>query len=124
MKFKYRLIYFSGGFTVGLIMLFFILSGKKTSCAYGPQSRTLKHLRLKQRTFSETSLQFFQQNHLDTAEVNNFLADGKVLFSESDTSLDSCKQYVVQGMLSERNIKVRIANCKETATVMTAAFSE
>ena len=124
MKLAYRLVYFSGGFIMGLLLLFFILSGKKTSCAYGAQSRTLKNIRLKDRAFSETSLQFFKQNQLDTSEVSVLLIDGKVIFSESETRLDSCRQYVIKGKVSEKNIKLRIENCEELATVMTAIFEE
>ena len=109
---------------MGLLLLFFILSGKKTSCAYGAQSRTLKNIRLKDRAFSETSLQFFKQNQLDTSEVSALLIDGKVIFSESETRLDSCRQYVIKGKVSEKNIKLRIENCEELATIMTAIFEE
>ena len=124
MRLRYRLVYFSGGFGIGLLLLFFILSGKKTSCAYGAQARTLKNIRLKDRAFSENSLQFFQNNQLDTALVSGLLIDGKVIFSESETRLDSCRQYVIKGKISEKNIKLRIENCEELATVMTASLQE
>lgn len=124
MRLRYRLVYFSGGFIMGLLILFFILSGKKTSCAYGPQSRTLKNIRLKERAFSDSSLQFFQQNNIDTSVVSGLLVDGKVIFSESKTRLDSCRQYVIEGKVSEKNLKLNIENCEELATVMTAHFTE
>lgn len=124
MRLRYRLVYFSGGFTVGLLLLFFILSGKKTSCAYGAQARTLKNIRLKDRAFSENSLQFFQLNQIDTSLVGEIFIDGKVIFKESNTRLDSCKQYVIKGKISEREVKLRIANCDNLATVLTADFEE
>ncbi len=124
MKLTYRLVYFSGGFTMGLLLVFFILSGKKTSCAYGAQSRTLKNIRLKDRAFSETSLHFFELNQLDTSMVSGMLIDGKVIFKESNTSLDSCKEYVIKGEISEKIVKLRIANCDDLATVLTADFDQ
>ncbi|HZW77113.1 MAG TPA: hypothetical protein VFF21_02275 [Flavobacteriaceae bacterium] len=120
MKFTHRLLYFSGGFFIGIIILLFILSGKKTSCDYGPQARTLKHLRLKPRTFSEESLLFFQQQALDTAQINDFLLTGKVDFSNSIIHTDSCKLYKVKGNISRKKIQVAISFCDDYAKIMTA----
>ncbi len=124
MKLTYRLVYFSGGFLIGIALLFFILSGKKTSCAYGPESRTLKNIKLKQRAFSEETLSVLHENQMDTAAVSTLLEDGDVLFSESNTKLDSCKIYVIEGMISEKNLKITVENCEKTATVMEAKVNK
>ncbi len=124
MKLTHRLIYFSGGFILGLLILFFVLSGKKTSCAYGPDARTLKNIRLKERAFSEKTLQFLDNNKIDTAAISEILVNGNVIFSESNTNLDSCNQYTIQGKINEKNLKIRIENCEEKATVITASFTE
>jgi len=120
MKFAYRLAYFSGGFLLGIALLFFILSGKKTSCAYGPESRTLKNIRLKERAFSEKALNLLHENNIDTSAISTLLKEGDVLFSESNTELDSCNQYVIEGEISERILKIKIENCEKTATVLDA----
>lgn len=120
MKLAYRLAYFSGGFLIGILLLFFILSGKKTSCAYGPESRTLKNIRLKERIFSENALIILKNNKMDTSAISTLLKDGDVLFSESNTKLDSCKIYVVEGAISEKKLKVSIQNCEKTATITDA----
>lgn len=120
MKLAYRLVYFSGGFLIGIALLFFILSGKKTSCAYGPESRTLKNIKLKPRAFSEETLNVLRENKIDTAVVTTLLEEGDVLFSESSTKLDSCKIYVIEGMISEKNLKIKIENCENKATVIEA----
>lgn len=124
MNFIRRLAYFLGGFGIGIILLFFILNKKGTSCDYGMQGRTLKNIRIKDRAFSESSLAFFKENNIDTTTVDDLLVRGKVIFKESNTKLDSCKQYVIQGEVSERIIQVRIANCDDLATVMEAYFKE
>lgn len=123
MKLAYRLVYFSGGFLIGIALLFFILSGKKTSCNYGPESRTLKNIRLKERAFSENTLQVLRENKMDTSAISSLLKDGDVLFSESNTQLDSCKQYVIEGNISEMNLKIKIENCEKVATVTEAAVT-
>ncbi|WP_026452039.1 DUF4258 domain-containing protein [Aequorivita capsosiphonis] len=122
MKLAYRLVYFSGGFLIGIVMLFFILSGKRTSCSYGPESRTLKNIRLKERAFSENTLRVLSENQMDTSAISTLLKDGDVLFSESNTKPDSCKQYVIEGSISEKMLKIKIENCDKTATVTEAAI--
>ena len=120
MKLAYRLAYFSGGFIIGIIILFFILSGKKTSCAYGLDARTLKNIRLKERAFSEKTLEVLHANNLDTAAISQLLVEGDVVFSESNTKLDSCRIYVVKGIASEKKLKLKIENCDSLATVLDA----
>lgn len=124
MKLAYRLAYFSGGFLIGIALLFFILSGKKTSCAYGPESRTLKNIRLKERAFSESTLQILRENKMDTSTISILLDDGDVLFSESNTELDSCRIYVIEGEISEKNLKITVENCEKLATVVEAEVLE
>lgn len=124
MKLAYRLVYFSGGFLLGIGLLFFILSGKKTSCDYGPESRTLKNIRIKERAFSETTLQALRENQMDTSAISTLLREGDVLFSESNRDLDSCKQYVIEGNISEKMLKIRIANCDDLATVIDAVVTQ
>ncbi|KXN98078.1 hypothetical protein LS48_13220 [Aequorivita aquimaris] len=124
MKLAYRLAYFSSGFLIGIALLFFILSGKKTSCAYGPESRTLKNIRLKERAFSESTLQILRENKMDTSAISILLDDGDVLFSESNTELDSCRIYVIEGEISEKNLKITVENCEKLATVVEAEVLE
>jgi hypothetical protein len=118
MKFVHRLGYYLGGFVIGLMLLFFFLGGKKTSCDYGPEARTLKNIRIKPRHFSEKALQAFNNYKIDTASMSIFLKKGDVLFSESNTSLDSCKQYVLRGMIADKEYKIRIENCEAKASVL------
>lgn len=124
MRLRYRLVYFSGGFIIGLILVFFILNKKNTSCAYGLDARTLKNIRLKERAFSDYTLEFLKLNEMDTSAISSLLVNGDVVFSESNTKLDSCKQYVIKGKFQEKNLKVKIANCEKVATVLTATFAD
>jgi|TARA_R110002110_G_scaffold90627_16_gene235494 hypothetical protein len=118
MKFVHRLGYYLGGFVIGLMLLFFFLGGKKTSCDYGPEARTLKNIRIKPRYFSEKALEAFSNKKIDTASISIFLRKGDVLFSESNTSLDSCKQYVIKGFIADTEYKIRVENCETKATVL------
>ena len=118
MKFAHRLGYYLGGFVIGLVLLFFFLSGKKTSCDYGPEARTLKNIRIKPRFFSEKALLLLSNYKIDTAAISTLLKNGDVIFSESDTNLDSCKQYMIRGMVTEKKLKIRVENCDAKATIL------
>ena len=117
MNFARRLTYYLGGFTIGIILLFFFLGGKKTSCDYGPEARTLKNIRIKHRQFSETTLYNLEKNSLDTSAISTLLKNGDVYFSESNTELDSCKIYVIRGLINDEKYKMKVENCEAQATI-------
>jgi len=124
MKVAKRIMFYGLGFIVGIILLMFFLGGKKTSCDYGPNARVLKNIKLKKRLFTTESLQALSSQGFDTSSVSFLLNRGSVLFSESNTDLDSCKVYVIDGELSNKYLKLEIENCEETATVIKASFQE
>ena len=120
MKLIHRVAYYLGGFTIGIVILLFFLSGKRASCDYSPNARTLKNIRIKERVFTKEALLELKENNLDTSVVSLLLKNGSVLFSESNTNLDSCKQYVIEGVEKDRIIKLRIENCDRTAKILSA----
>jgi len=112
-----RFGFYGFGFIIGLLLLFFFLNGKKAGCDYGPDARTLKNIKIKQRVFSKQSLQDLKQNNLDTSAVSSLLRFGDVNFGESNTKLDSCKVYVIEGYVKNANLKMKVQNCDKTATI-------
>ncbi|MDB4027955.1 hypothetical protein N9459_02075 [Flavobacteriaceae bacterium] len=112
-----RFGFYGFGFVIGLLLLFFFLNGKKAGCDYGPDARTLKNIKIKQRVFSTQSLQALKQNNLDTSAVSSLLRFGDVNFGESNTKLDSCKIYVIEGYVKNTSLKMKVQNCDKTATI-------
>jgi hypothetical protein len=100
-----------------LVILFFFLGGKKASCDYGPSARTLKNIRSKNRVISAVVLNQLQSKGMDTSSISTILLEGDVIFSESNTKLDSCKIYIVEGEIAEKNIKLTIENCEKRALI-------
>ncbi len=117
MKLTQRLFYYLGGFAIGLILLFFFLGGKKASCDYGPTARVLKNIRSKQRFFSEESLGKMREYEIDTADISYILQKGNVDFSKSNTKLDSCKIYHIEGQIKESSVQLLIENCDSIARI-------
>ena len=117
MRIRQRFVFYGIGFIIGIILLFFFLGGKRTSCDYGPNSRVLKNIRIKERVFSEITTQQLRNHNLDTSSISTLLRNGNVLFSEGNTNLDSCKIYVIEGTSRKKALKMTVQNCDSIATV-------
>ena len=119
MKLAHRLGFYFFGFIIGLFLLFFFLGGKKTSCDYSPTARVLKNIRLKKRVFSESVLTTMRTYSIDTANISSILANGNVNFGKSNTNLDSCNTYFIEGQAKDKTISLVIANCDSIAKINT-----
>ncbi|WP_010229418.1 hypothetical protein [Gillisia marina] len=117
MNFIQRLGFFSVGLIMGIGILMFFLGGKKASCDYSPNARTLKNIRNKDRVFSENALNFFSSNSLDTAVVTTILKSGNVDFSKSDTKKEPCKIYFISEELESGELEIEIENCRDKAVI-------
>ncbi len=117
-----RFLYYFGGFAIGLILLYFFVGGAGASCEYdyGPNARVLKNLRLKKHVFSEKTMDALGSAGMDTTSITRLFRNGDVLFSESNTKLDSCKLYVIEGTTKEKLLKVTVENCDSIATIINA----
>ena len=111
MKFVHRLGYYLGGFSIGLIFLVFFLSGKKTSCAYGPEARVLKNINLKPLIISDSNRTILLNEGIDSMLLSQSLKTGDVIFNESNVSLDSCKHYCISNEIAEKEYYFYVENC-------------
>ncbi len=112
-----RLGFYLGGFSIGLVVLAFFLSGKRASCSYGPSARVKKNISLKTLKYSEQTQNFIQNKNLDSNSIKRLISEGSVRFSESNTKLDSCKIYVINSKLDESEFKLTIENCDSVAVL-------
>ena len=118
MKFVQRLGYHLGGFAIGIILLMFFLNGKKASCDYGPNARTVKNISSKTISYSKKAQLFMNNNGLDTTVVKNLIKYGDVDFTNSNTELDSCKIYQIDNVYKERQIQLSIENCFSISKIL------
>ncbi|KJD32907.1 hypothetical protein PK35_07975 [Tamlana nanhaiensis] len=117
MKFIHRLGYYLGGFSIGLIVLAFFLSGKKTSCSYGPEARVIKNINSKKLVYTSNVFSVLNQNNLDTSQVNNAIKHGNINFSKSETRKEPCATYYLENVLNDKTITLTIENCDSIATI-------
>jgi hypothetical protein len=117
MKFIHRLGYYLGGFSLGLILLAFFLSGKRASCDYGPDARVLKNIGLKQLKYDISVQEMINLKTIDSTTLSLILKRGDVNFSESNTKLEPCKLYVIEKTIADKEIALTVENCETIATV-------
>lgn len=124
MKLIHRIGYYLGGFTIGIVILIFFLSGKKTSCDYGPNARVLKNIRSKHKTYTPEAEKQMKTFQLDSIFIDQTLQTGDVLFSESETSLDSCNVYLVESKKDEKTFTTSFRNCDSLVTILTIDYQK
>ncbi len=118
MRFIHRLGYYLGGFAIGLIILAFFLSGKKTSCSYFPEDRVLKQLRLKPHTIANEAQSTYKKLNLDSMAIASVLTNGNVNFRESEPRQKPCSIYSISGETQKGQlVKLKITNCEEETTI-------
>ena len=107
MSFLKRLYYYSTGFIIGIVFLFFIFNGKRTSCNYGPSARVLDNIVSKELVVKSNF------DSINTDDLIDIISKGKVIFNKSEPNQEPCSVYFI-----ESNSKsFVITNCKEIATV-------
>lgn len=112
-----RIGWYLGGFSIGLILLAVFLKKKNAEFCYGIDCRVLKNIRSKSIVYSESANNFLLSKQIDTLIVNRILFDGDVNISKSNTKLDSCKVYYIEGNHLEKPLSLTIENCNKIATI-------
>lgn len=91
-----RLTYYLGGVGLGSLLLMFFLSGKKTSCDYGPNARTLKFLKNKPLKITQKTIDNLDKFGLDTTKINQIFESGEINFSKSQISQTLPNIYILE----------------------------
>jgi len=122
MKFIHRLGYYLGGFAIGLIILMFFLGGKKASCDYGPNARTVKNISSKPLAYSDSAQKFIIKNKLDSTIVKDLIRYGDVDFSRSQTNLDSCNIYHISNIFKDLEMQLIVKNCESQSQILSMSY--
>jgi len=96
LSFIKRLTYYLGGVGLGSLLLMFFLSGKKTSCDYGPNARTLKFLKNKPLKITQKTIDNLDKFGLDTTKINQVFESGEINFSKSQISRTLPNIYILE----------------------------
>ena len=107
MSFLKRLYYYSTGFIIGIIFLFFIFNGKRTSCNYGPSARVIDNI------ISKDLILNSNVQSIDSAGLINLISEGRVIFNKSEPNQKPCGVYYIE----TDSLNFIITNCESAATV-------
>ena len=107
MSFLKRLYYFSTGLIIGIIFLFFILNGKKTSCNYGPSARVIDNIISKELTYK------VEKDSVENEELIDIISNGKVRFNKSAVDKKPCAFYFIES----GTLNLIIENCDKKAII-------
>lgn len=118
---KKRFALYGFGFTIGIILVFFFLGGKKASCNWLPNDRMLQIIRSKQIQYSNEVQEQIKTTVLDSLAINNILVNGNIDFSESQVKNDPCRIYLINGSKQEENIALTVQVCDSIAIIEKAA---
>ncbi len=122
MKLIQRVGYYLGGFSLGLIILAFFLSGKKTSCSYGPDARVIKNITQKKIVFSDNTSPMLNNYNLDTISIKTIIQNGNVNFAKSNARQKPCGVYVIESYHDNKTVKLSVENCDSIATLTDFKF--
>ena len=122
MKLSNRLIYFMGGFLIGICILIFIWDKKNTKFPYMPDARVINDVNSKNVHYSNKLHTAFAKNIITASQIQDILKNGNVNFSKSNTKLDSCKIYVIEKNLSTKNYSISLENCNNEVKVFDYSF--
>lgn len=123
MKLIQRFGYYLGGFSIGLIILAFFLNGKKVSCDYSPQARTLKNINTKQIVYSEDINAAISKNDLDSLTITYLLKHGHINF-DGRARKKPCGIYAIEGAYKETEMILTVENCDSIATILNISMPE
>lgn len=118
MKFIQRVGYYLGGFSIGLVILAFFLSGKKTSCSYGPEARVLKNINSKKIIYSDSIKREMLEMQMDSTDMRRVLIKGDINFSKSEPRQEPCALYYIEGYFEERLVYLSVENCDSIANII------
>tara|TARA_B100000676_G_scaffold259196_1_gene268042 strand:- start:12 stop:344 length:333 start_codon:yes stop_codon:yes gene_type:complete len=107
MSFLKRLYFFSTGLIIGIVFLFFILNGKRTSCNYGPSARVIDNI------ISKELILKYQTDSIADYKLYDLISEGRVIFNKSDINNEPCAMYFIES----GDLSLLIENCDEQALV-------
>lgn len=113
-----RVGYYLGGFSMGIIVLAFFLSGKHASCSYGPEARVLKDISTKKVVYNEAVKSALLENSIDSTIVKQILKTGSISFSDSQARKKPCGIYAIEGNKDKKEVVLMVENCDTIATIL------
>ena len=100
----------------GLLIVFFILNQKGTSCSYFPNDRVIAETLTKDFTYSPTFKTEMELNKISEQFLkDSIIAKGEIDFDRSKPQNEPCPEYLLLYPKKNPKFEVNYSKCKETA---------
>ena len=116
---KKRFGLYGFGFAIGIVLVFFFLGGKNSSCNWLPNARMLEIIRSKQISYSEEVQSKIKDTSIDSTDINYILVEGDIDFSKSQVKNNPCRNYLINGELDDQAVSITVIICDSLATIET-----
>ena len=111
-----KLKFYAIGLIPGLLIVFFILNQKASSCSYFPNDRVIAETLTKDFTYSPTFKTEMELNKISEQFLkDSIIAGGKIDFDRSKAQEKPCPKYLLLYPKNNPRIEVNYSKCKENA---------
>ncbi|WP_313100420.1 hypothetical protein [Epilithonimonas sp.] len=111
-----KLKFYAIGLVPGLLIVFFILNQKGTSCSYFPNDRVIAETLTKDFTYSPNFKTEMELNKISEQFLkDSIIAGGKIDFDRSKAQEKPCPKYLLLYPKNNPRIEVNYSKCKENA---------
>lgn len=111
-----KLKFYAIGFIPGILIVFFILNQKGTTCSYFPNDRVIAETLTKDFTYSPTFKTEIEANKISEKFLkDSIISAGKIDFDRSKPQNKPCPQYLLLYPKNNPRFEVNYSKCKETA---------
>ena len=111
----HRFKLYGSGFALGIIILMFILNGKKSRCNWFPNERILNIIRQKNIEYTPNIKEFIDTKIIDSTDINVFLMNGNIDFSKSQVKKKPCRKYWIDGQIKDKKATLHVKICDSIA---------
>lgn len=111
-----KLKFYAIGLIPGLLIVFFILNQKGTSCSYFPNDRVIAETLTKDFSYSENFKTEMKANNISEKQLkDDILSNGKIDFDKSKAQEKPCPKYVLYYPKNDPKFEINYSKCKESA---------
>lgn len=114
-----RFTLYGFGFVLGIILVFFFLGGKNSSCNWMPNERILNIIKQKKISISEPVKDDMDSMEVDSLDIMQILNDGDIDFSKSQVKNEPCRNYWIEGARDQKDLIITVEICDSLAVVKT-----
>jgi hypothetical protein len=111
-----KLKFYAIGLVPGLLIVFFILNQKGTSCSYFPNDRVLAETLTKDFSYSNQFKTEMELNKISEKFIkDSILVNGKIDFDRSNPQDKPCPKYLLVYPKNNPKFEINYSKCKENA---------